>query len=217
MRYALAVLTHGDNADVLERAIRSFDSQVSPPPVHRFVYQDGPCALPPLSPYPWDAMGSVGNQGFCVSTRALWVMASYLSVARFDYVFWMEHDFEFKRSVDLIGLAVALDENAQLAQMSLLRDAVNLDERENGGVIGKHTRRGEEFVNRGRWLEHSSYFTTNPNLMTREFMCENQPPEGPECEGKFGLALRDKDYTFGVWGDGSAWVTHIGQRNGTGY
>jgi hypothetical protein len=216
LRYALALLTHGDNADVLERTVRSFDSQVSPPPVTRFLFKDGPSWLPPLSPYPWEVTGTVSNQGFCTATRALWAMVT-LSRARFDYVFWMEHDFEFKRTVDLTGLAVALDENVRLAQMSLLRDAVNPDESENGGVIGKHVKRGEKFVSCGRYLEHSSYFTTTPNLMTREFMSENQPPAGPECEGKFGADLRAKEYTFGIWGDGTPWVTHIGRRNGTGY
>lgn len=215
MRYALAVLTHGDNADVLADTIESFDQHVMPPPVARLIVQDGPCALPPVAPYPWTCLTLPRQQGFCVATRALWDLAA--SGTGYDYVFWLEHDFAFKRAVDLTGLAVALDENPHVAQISLVRDSVNDEERYHGGVIEKHRSGGEQFVDRGRWLEHTAYWTTTPNLTTRAFLRDHDFPAGPECEGKMGLELRAQAFTFGAWGDGTPWVEHTGQRTGRGY
>lgn len=217
MRYALAVLTHDDGKEgaTLAATIGSFDQHVSPPPVRRMVVQDGPCALPPHGPYGWDCLTLPRPSGFCVATEALWELAA--AGRDYDYVFWLEHDFAFKRAVELTGLAVALDENPHLAQMSLVRDSVNADEREHGGVIAKHIHRGDDFTDRGRWLEHTAYWTTTPNLMTREFMVENGWPSGPECEGKMGAAMRAQAFTFGAWGDGEPWVEHTGQRTGKGY
>lgn len=217
MRYALAVLTHDDGSEGerLAETIRSFDQHVSPPPVERLIVQDGPCALPPVAPYAWSCRTLPRQRGFCVATAALWEMAA--EGRGYDYVFWLEHDFTFKRHVDLTGLAVALDENDYVAQMSLVRDSVNREEFICGGVIGKHRARGDKFLDRGRWLEHTAYWTTTPNLMTRTFMEEHPPPSGPECEGKMGAELRAQAFTFGAWGDGEPWVDHTGVRSGTGY
>lgn len=217
MRYLLAVLTHDDGSqgETLAATIESFDQHVQPPPVARLVVQDGPCALPPVAPYPWECLTLPRQTGFCEASTRMWEAAA--RTRGVDYVFWLEHDFVFKRHVDLTGLAVALDENPQLAQMSLVRDSVNGFERAQGGVIAKHKGRGDEFVDRGRWLEHTAYFTTTPNLMTRLFMVENEMPPGPECEGKLGIELRGQAFTFGAWGDGTPWVTHTGVRTGKGY
>lgn len=217
MRYALAVLTHDDGTqgETLAATIGSFDQHVSPPPVHRLVVQDGPCALPPVAPYPWTCLTLPKQRGFCDATRALWELAAEGS--DYDYVFWLEHDFDFRRAVDLTGLAVALDDNPYVAQMSLVRGAVNDEERQAGGVIGKHRERGDVFVNRGRWLEHTAYWTTTPHLTTRSFLAGHELPSGPECEGKLGAELRATAFTFGAWGDGTAWVEHTGRRTGKGY
>lgn len=216
MRYALAVLTHGENEDCLSSSIRSFDESVRPLPTQRIIVQDGPCALPPISDYPWTSLTLPDQIGFCGATSALWEMSS--SLEDIDYVFWLEHDFVFSRCVDLTELAGALDNNGHLAQMALVRASVNSEEEEHGGMIEKHIHRGDAFVDQGGWLEHRAYFTTNPSLMTREFMWSNPWPDySSQCEGRFGFDLRDQAYTFGAWGDGTPWVEHIGTRTGKGY
>lgn len=217
MRYALAVLTHDDGSEgeTLAATLRSFDQHVTPPPVERLLVQDGPCPLPPARPYPWTCLTLDRQYGFCQATAMLWYMAAHGT--GYDYVFWLEHDFSFKRHVDLTGLAVALDENDYVAQISLVRDSVNEEERGNGGVIGNHRARGDHFVDRGRWLEHTAYWTTTPNLTTRAFLAAHELPPGPECEGKMGAELRAQAFTFGAWGNGEPWVEHTGRRTGKGY
>lgn len=69
-----------------------------------------------------------------------------------------------------------------------------------------------------RWLQHRSYFTTNVNLMRRDFMVANPWPAYDErCEGRFGIDLVQAGYTFGVWGSGEPWTEHTGRRSGFGY
>lgn len=222
MKYALAVLTHGDNADVLERTIHSFDANVSPPPVWRCLYQDGLCTVPPLEPHQWVSINGLDRLGFCGATRRLWQMVAR-SDADFDFVFWLEHDFEFKRAVDIWPMALQLRADPTLAQMALMRGPVNEEERDAGGVVGKHEARGdvfraEETESGHPFLRQWAYFTSNPSLMRREFMLEHPFPEHErECEGKFGIQLRTAGFDFAVWGDGSPWVTHIGTRTGHGY
>jgi hypothetical protein len=74
-------------------------------------------------------------------------------------------------------------------------------------------------LNRLADLRHRSFFSTNPSLLRRDFMVENPwPADGePFCEGRFGLELVQKGYSFGIWGDGDIWVDHIGRREGFGY
>jgi hypothetical protein len=218
VRYALAVLTHGDNADVLERTITSFDQHVSPPPVWRAVYQDGPCALPPLAPYPWVGITGSEQLGFCEATRRLWSMVADAD-ADFDYVFWLEHDFEFLRAVNVDRMAAILaDDTVDMAQVALMRTAVNESERRAGGLAGEMRERGHALVEADDHIVHRAFFTTNPMLMTRSFMRWVPFPDNPsECEGRFGYDLRQAGYRFAFMGQGEPWVEHIGQRTGKGY
>lgn len=203
--------------------------------------------------------------------------------AAYEHVFWLEHDFVFTRNVDLRDLAAVLDTNqgstvavpehmpgnpsstgltgykttvGGLAQMALMRNAVNNQEKAAGGLFesrpGQYMARGTACSGCGGelawvtttppgysgwacttlggcshpplapapvWLEHRSYFTTNPSLMRRAFMAEHPWPDYPDqCEGRFGIDLIQAGYSFGVWGDGSPWVEHIGAaRTGFGY
>lgn len=233
MRYALALLTHGDAAP-LARTLSSFREMVSPDPDALVVCYDGATLYGNGSPKLPPLVGAVATivttgkpSGFCAATRKLWSVAA--AVEDVDYVFWLEHDFEFLRPVDLRALATPLTIDPYLAQMALMRNAVNEKERAAGGLF--ESRRDdyvparledgwEDIVPGGdlRWLLHRSYFTTNPSLMRRSFMASRPWPEyEQQCEGLFGVDLVASGYAFAAWGEGEPWVSHHGVRTGFGY
>jgi hypothetical protein len=228
VRYRLAVLTHGPG-ETLTRALTSFREHVTPEPEQTIVMRDGEFIeidVPPdgLGDLVWTMTGS--QRGFCGATRALWEVAVDAE-PEVEFVFWLEHDFEFVRPVDLeeliIEMGYSATEDFPLAQMALMRDAVNEQEKAAGGLFES---RRDQFEARpgtvdgsyrpGRgWSRHRAYFTTNPSIMTRAFMAENSWPDYVEqCEGRFGIDLVAKGYSFGAWGDGQPWVKHIGRREG---
>lgn len=241
MNYTLALLSHGDpDSRTAEATVESFREHVTPRPTTLVAYHDGPgyAYLPTdlgaregsretLVNQTWEATAGGPQLGYCEATRRLWTKAARKPG---DYVFWLEHDFTFRRPVNLEELAFVLRIRRDVAQMSLMRDAVNEQEKQAGGLYesrpGQYRRRA---MSRGMgtrespsetfdWLEHTSYFTTNPSLMRAEFMRNIPwPTVGPACEGHFGRELAARDYSFGVWGEGEPWVTHIGQRTGKGY
>jgi hypothetical protein len=232
VRYRLAVLTHGD-APHLDRAIESFAEHASPAPADLVCVVDGPGRTPPVEPFgQWRGLVLPQQSGFCFASRELWRLASEPNVeATADYVFWLENDFVLTRPVDLSELAYVLDDRwPRLAQMQLMRGAVNAEERAAGGLYesrpGQYEPRTTVAADstdpgdwwNAPWLEHRSYMTTNPCLMPADFMLANPwPGYDRECEGRFGIDLVKEGYTFGVWGDGSPWCEHIGQRDGFGY
>jgi len=217
MRYRLIVLTHGEDHSFLERTLHSVAEHVVPQPSHVLLVVDGPY-IPSVylgDTYQILPLGPRLN-GFCQATRAGWIQASHSSE---EWIFWLEHDFEILRRVDLRDLADVLDEEPDVAQMALMRDAVNEQEKEAGGLFeSRHGQYRPRIEGRHPWLEHQAYFTTNPSLMSRDFMRANPWPDyGSECEGRLGIDLLARGYTFGAWGDGAPWVRHIGVRTGTGY
>ena len=229
--YRLAVLTHG-NMETLNQTLDSFFAHVSPRPSEVFVYADGVSAADRRA---WMESRDLDDrfhlrfgpdqQGFCVATGMLW---RWVSEPPDPYVFWLEHDFEFLRDVDLRELAVVLDSDHRLAQMALVRGAANPKERDAGGLIESRPGEFDQMcgVYDGRfvhptppWLRHRAFFTTNPSLMRRRLMAERPwPMDGRgSCEGRYGIDLVAAGYEFGFWGAGEPWVEHIGVRNGFGY
>lgn len=218
MHYRLVILTHYPG-ETLTESVESFERHVSPSPSDVSVVVDGPefaFAAQAIGDHLSDSYVMVfpGNQqrGFCEATQRAWREAIDQS---HRYVFYLEHDFVLTQDVDLRDLAEVLDANQHIAQMALMRDAVNSQEILAGGL---YESRRDEYEAHDGWLEHRSYFTTNPSLMRRTFMVENPWPEYPDqCEGKFGIDLLAQGFTFGVWGDGQPWCKHVGARTGFGY
>lgn len=228
MNYRLIVLTHGDDPACAEVTLDSFGEMVTPAPSELVIVRDGPghSYVPGWAPNQWiGVQASEEPVGFCAATRYAWTRAAAAPDA--DYVFWLEHDFEFIRPVNLAELAAVLSSEPTVAQMALMRDAVNQTEKAAGGLYesrpGQYTSRayyasGPDPGRGHPWLEHRAYLTTNPSLMRRSFMQHNPWPDHPaECEGRFGIDLVERGYSFGVWGHGEPWVRHIGERTGFGY
>lgn len=167
------------------------------------------------------------RQGFGGAIRAAWARLRTASTA--DFVFHLEADFTFNCRVDLGELATVLTDRPQLAQMALLRQPWNAEERAAGSLLARHPEAYRPAGDgHGRvWLEHRLFWTTNPSLYRRE-ACDLDWPDGPQSEGRFTLQLLQHglgdvagdQLRFGYWGrleDGPA-VQHIGEeRAGHGY
>jgi hypothetical protein len=237
MRYRLVLLTHGRDFEPLKRTLRSFWINVQPQPNEISVVYDGASipsrlidGLEQYFPQMSAKVAGDGQVGFCDATNAAWESGSAGDGDAPEYVFHLEHDFVFHRAIHLAYLANVLAAYPEMAQISLMRQPCNPLEEEAGGVVdfyGRETFEKADYVvtddirfhseKHFPYLVHHHYFTTNPSLMRREFMAEHSWPNGPACEGVFGLELRNAGFCFGVWGDGEPWIEHIGKRNGKGY
>lgn len=227
MTYRLVVLTHGEGA-TLERTLLSFHEHVTPKPADYVCIRDGGGKLPPINPDGQTWRGSVlqPQQGFCAATRAAWKAATLPGP---DFVFWLEHDFTFRRDIDLRPIMETLLANPLLAQMQFMRGPVSVPEKRAGGLYesrpGEYSQAFTNLLSSAEaypYLEHRSYLTTNPSLMRRAWMAAHSwpPPIGKyaeQCEGKFSIDLVERGFKFGVWGAGEPWVDHIGERDGFGY
>lgn len=201
--------------------------------VRMVVYSDWPASVTPeleaiAAPHGFYRVGE-GNVGFTPSMAKLW---RYLGSRkdRFDYVLLVEDDFLFERDVDLGDLMDVLAGRPHLVQMALLREACYPAERERGGILGHPESEFDHVSEDGRdWLEHRRFFTLNPTLFRRSLTNETWPPAphavcAPGCkhnsEAVFGRRLfrTDGRRRAAFWGDGEAWVTHLGEvRAGSGY
>lgn len=221
MRYALAVLTHGDNAP-LRATLDSFMEHALPQPVATIIHYDGGITELPGPFYTAVEITQDDRQrGFCDATGMLWETACRAH-HDYDYVFWLEHDFRFTEPIQVAAMAGVLTANPNVAQLSIMRQPVNHRERAAGGVVADHRQRGATFAEHGGWLpwlSHRAYFTTNPSLMRRGFMLSHRWPDDglAECEGRMGAQLVGEGYYFGIVGDGTPGCEHVGERTGKGY
>lgn len=131
------------------------------------------------------------------------------------WVFWLEDDFTFNRPVDLNEMATALTDNPKIVQMALRRQAWFPVEVAAGGVVERFP---DKYVDKENWLEHRLFFTTNPHLVSREFLILNDWPKTNGSEAAFSRKVLTQGVS-GYWGKRTdePWVNHFGERTGTGY
>ena len=233
MKYTLVCLAHRMNTDVFAITMASFRTHVRPLPEKVILIHDGPLTKNAAVDYAAIQPGIViydsdRTEGFCDATSRAWEAGASSSE---DFVMHLEHDFMFKRMVFLDHLADVLVVYPELAQMSLMRQPVNVDELREGSVVqsfpegtfqlGDYIEGNDVSLGGAKhqhFLTHRAYFTTNPSLMLRDFMIDNPWPQYARmCEGRFTHDLIARGFSFGVWGAGEPWVEHIGERNGFGY
>lgn len=173
---------------------------------------------------PFKPLHSGPRRGFGNAIRHAWFELAKQSTA--GWIFHLEQDFTFNRTVDLGAMANVLTHHPHLAQMALRRQAWSREECEAGGVVEMHPGayydaewRDPETGALAQWLEHRLFYTTNPSLYRASLMARTWP-RGARSEGRFGLALIRDGYGFGYWGarESGPWVDHIGhERAGVGY
>lgn len=227
MRYRLVIVTDGREG-LLERTLDSFLSKVAPLPAEVAVVDDSgdewylrylSDLLPSAFPDGVTVIHHPERQGFCASVHDAWQLAIRPGV---DWVYWTEDDFLYHRGLDMRDLAFVLEREPQIAQMALMRDAVNKVERDAGGLYEMYRDRYEIRGTDKRWLLSRTNFSTTHSLMRRQFMADNPWPD-PEtvpasCEGIYSIGLLNAGFLFGVWGLGEPWTEHIGHaRVGKGY
>lgn len=210
----VVVLTNCHPRNTLDRTISSADAMVKGPIERRVVVADG---CNPKVPG-WDVV-TVEAGGFTRATDAALRVA--VSSGQ-EWVFYSEDDFTFNRPVDLGHMQTLMDENPQMAQLSLLRQAWYEREKKAGGLIEAYGDWQASFVQRDGWIEHQAYWTTNPALMRRSFLASHPWPLVPNSEPVFGSTLFSSEPgtvagILGAVGDPPL-VTHIGaERAGSGY
>jgi hypothetical protein len=214
------VLTNG-RREYLERCIASLEAMVSGPVIRRRIWDDsGDVTFRAWlrETYPaYHVMPTrVRNAGYTEAMGGIW---RYVAARPGGYAFLVEEDFTFERPVDLAQLAAVLDADRNLTQVALLRQPCYPREIEAGGIVEEAP---DDFTTRRldglAWLEHRRFFTTNPTLFRRS-LCEVPWPSGAHSEARFGERLNeDPDNRFALFGDGTPWVRHIGdRRTGRGY
>lgn len=231
VRIAVVVITDGRD-EYLRESVRSAMANLAGPITEWWMYDDtGDNVYREglARRYPTFTHFHEGpRQGFGGAIRAVW--ARLRTASTVDYVFHLEADFTFNRRVDLGELAAVLADRPQLAQMALIRQAWNPEERAAGGLIARYPEAYQPAGDAaGRlWLEHRLFWTTNPSLYRKQ-VCDLDWPGGVRSEGHFTFQLlRDglpggvagDEVRFGYWGrpEDGPWVEHIGQeRAGHGY
>lgn len=132
------------------------------------------------------------------------------------WVFWLEDDFTFDRPVPLGQMAATLDADPTLTQMALRRQAWFPAELEVGGFVEQNP---DAYTDTPWGMRHGLFFTTNPHLVSRSFLIENEWPKRAGSEMAFSRQVLTDGRASGYWGPRTAepWVQHFGERTGSGY
>lgn len=152
------------------------------------------------------------RRGLAGAVQSAWDSVSKES----DYVFHLEDDFVFNKSIDISHLAFLLRKNPHLVQMALVRAPVNPPEEEVGGFVFQHL---ADYSQKEDLFEHGRLFTLNPSLYPMSTVKMGWPDHGGESEFTSKVHTIDKDYRFGFYGNiyDPPLVTHIGGRRSEGW
>lgn len=145
------------------------------------------------------------------------VQSAWASVSReCDYVFHLEDDFIFEKSIDINHMAFLLRRNPHLVQMALVRAPVNPPEEEVGGFVFQHL---SDYAQKDEFFEHGRLFTLNPCVYPMTTVAMGWPDHGGESEFTSKVHSINKDYRFGFYGNiyDAPLVTHIGGRRTEGW
>lgn len=217
----LLVMTDGRD-DVLAETLRSAEQRLRGPISRRIIHDDTGSvdhAVSIADRYQcYEVICAKGRSGFGGAIRSAWAEVRKTSE---PYLFHLEDDFTFNRTIDLLAMVDVMEHHPHLVQMALRRQPWNERERAAGGIVEADP--GDFAESRWfqhRFLTHRRFYTTNPALVPR-WVVDQGWPDGEQSEGRFGISLfSDPRLQAAFWGsrESGEWVTHIGaQRVGMGY
>lgn len=214
--------TWPERREYLRRSIASLVAHVTGPIIQRVVYSDwGPAFRDELEaiakPFGFYVAGPSEHVGYVKAVQQLWRYIDRRALG--EFVFAVEDDFLYDRDVDLGPMIESLRSDPHLRQVALLRGAFYARERA-GGILGwpEASFTPRDATNGHGRLEHRLFWTMNPSLFHRSVTLQHWP--GVESsERVFGdRLLQDPQAKFAFWGDGTPWISHIGEvRAGNAY
>lgn len=172
------------------------------------------------------------NAGYLEAMKVVWRAARQAAdQAGTAYALLWEEDFWLSRTTDFTDLAIIMsaEENSDLAQLNLQRQAVYRIERVRG-YLESHQHRGYGLTRTSThgmpWVRRQTPFTTNPGLIRREVLSIPWParqvcdlvPGG--AEPAMSEMLEAHGYHFGWFGKwNQRYTMHVGSdmKSGHGY
>lgn len=218
MNLALLIITDG-RTELLEQAIESAIDNL--PPIFPWILVDDSgtrAAADHYNRFSYVASHTY-RQGLAAAVRGGWRIAR--DEYDVDYLFHLEDDFTFNRPPDIEGMAALLEQEADLAQVSLKRQPVNAAEEAAGGFVQTNRDAYTECISDlaldAVWLEHRVCYSLNPHLAPR-WVLDIGWPSGNEAEQTKNLNA-DPDNRFAIWGgvDDPPAVHHHGTTRAPGW
>ena len=157
------------------------------------------------------------RRGLGGAVRSAWTEAVKTGC---DFVFHVEEDFIFPDEIDAFDLVKLLVSRPHLAQMCLVRNAVNDQESAAGGMLHVDPSRYTECSNgQVDWLEQSSLFSFNPALISIGVIEHALHTATDFLERDVTDVLTPQGYAFGLLGKMSddPRCIHIGTQHSSGY
>lgn len=117
----------------------------------------------------WTIINHEINQGLSGSIRTLW---NYVDINNIDYIFHLEEDFIFNKSIDINLLVEILSKHRDIAQVALKRQPCNIEELQAGGFMQLDKSKYSEIIYNYKYnsvdlTTHRNFFTLNPSLYPR--------------------------------------------------
>ena len=184
----IVVVTDGRH-DYLERCMDSMN-QITGPIGNRFMFEDSGDdqyrARLARSYSEFLIIGDGPRKGFTKTMVDVWKV---LAIQPQQWAFHIEGDFTFPEPVKLDEMQQIMISNQHLAQLALLRQPWNREERIAGGYMQLNQHWFTERETNGQCIsEHRAFFTTNPHL-TRRSVCATGWEDCDQSEGHTSLRL----------------------------
>lgn len=202
--------------DTLKQTIASLDEQLDGPVGRKIICVDAEEV--PFEPFPgWEAIPMGESRGYAHAMRRA---QHYEMASGQPWVAHFEDDILLNGPLDLREMQRVMEENPDLAQLSLKRQAVHPEELEIDDMLG--WRPPESFDVRDGVVAHRSFWAATVSLTRRRFLAEHPWPLEGDSERRFGNRLfRENRRVYagilGGLGDQPR-ITHIGhERAGVGY
>jgi len=134
------------------------------------------------------ALGPI-NMGFSFLMKSWLVDLEFTS----EYLLLLEDDFVLLEKIDTSKIFDILENNKNIIQLALKRQAWSHEEVIAGGMI-ERIFNGHNFTQKDGWFEHREFFTTNPSFIDIERLRSYSKPIYEKIdylitEGEFGKIL----------------------------